>query len=203
MSARDRAVSIINAVFAVPAPVLLGNARTRPVSNARWAAFTILRGKGFSHAEIGAMFGLDHSSVRHGINVLASQIPGDSDLARKVTKAAEMMADIPGPKPRAWRPWTANDQALCVEMFQAGKSLTEISRVLKRSIGGVHRRLKDAHYIETKPKDYTTPLDPIGSAFSDDFSKCEAKWAKLMAGRQFPSLNIPPKPMVMLEPREL
>lgn len=45
---------------------LLSRQRTRPVVRARWEAMVALRSTGRSYPQIGALFGLDHTTVMYG-----------------------------------------------------------------------------------------------------------------------------------------
>ena len=67
-----RAVAIAAATFhVVPARRLLSAGRHRDICAARWIASWLLHRRGWSTLKIGRYFGLDHSTVLHGLRRIA------------------------------------------------------------------------------------------------------------------------------------
>lgn len=68
---------------------MLSRSRKRPIAEARWAATALLREHGLSFLQCGRPFGLDHSSVMHGLRVG----PTREGWAAKVSGARARMGE--------------------------------------------------------------------------------------------------------------
>ena len=67
-----RVVAVAAAIFhVVPSSRLLRPGRHRDICAARWIAAWVLRRRGWSTLKIGRFFGLDHSTVLHGLRRVA------------------------------------------------------------------------------------------------------------------------------------
>ena len=73
---------LISGEFGVPRDALLSRLRTAEVSEARQAAYYILRKRyGLTFAQIGRLFGRNHSTVLHGVRAASMRGRVDKDYA--------------------------------------------------------------------------------------------------------------------------
>jgi len=84
-----RVLAISASLFHVPVKRLLERNRRADVTSARYVAAWVLRRRGWSFAKIAALFGLDHSTIIHGIRKVATT----SDLLLAALKAEQLVDD--------------------------------------------------------------------------------------------------------------
>lgn len=63
----DEVLQAVSEKHAVSEPDILGKSRRREIVHARWEVMAILHGMGWGFSRIARMFGIDHTTVMHGI----------------------------------------------------------------------------------------------------------------------------------------
>lgn len=93
----DAIISIsqmVAGIFGVTTEGLLGNSRMGPLAEARFAAWLILRDRGFLPSEITPVYRrLDTGTVRHGCHRGRELIQADRRFALKLKQALELVAE--------------------------------------------------------------------------------------------------------------
>lgn len=99
----DAIISIsqmVAGIFGVKTGALLGSSRLGPLAEARFAAWLILRDRGFQSAEIAPVYRrLDTGTVRHGCNRGKELLKSDRRFAKKLKQALDLVTEAE-PKPR-------------------------------------------------------------------------------------------------------
>ncbi len=93
----ERALAIAASLFHVPAKLLLERNRRVDVTSARYVAAWVLRRRRWSYGKIAALFGLDHSTIIHGLRKVVTT----SHLLLAALKTEHLVDGIAPPIP----PW--------------------------------------------------------------------------------------------------
>ncbi len=79
-------VKVVVEMFKVRRENLMGKARTHHVAAARSAAMWLMRDIGFSYANIGKVFGRDHSTVVYNVQTIKERMQVDTILSQRITQ---------------------------------------------------------------------------------------------------------------------
>lgn len=86
---------IVAGIFSVSTGALLGSSRRGPLAEARFAAWLILRDRGYLPSEIAPVYRrLDTGTVRHGCFRGRELIQADKNFARKLKQALDLVAEV-------------------------------------------------------------------------------------------------------------
>lgn len=87
LSAFDRALIAAASKLDVDIEDVRSSTRLRPAVHARWAVMATLRDGGLSFPKIGKLFGLDHTSVQHGVRSAVKLAGVNPDFAEAIELA--------------------------------------------------------------------------------------------------------------------
>lgn len=88
-------IAAVSEVTGVPVERITGRERTARIATSRHIALYLCRSLcGGSLRETGEPFGLDHTSVMHGVGKIAGMIAVDPDVAQAVIDARELLGGM-------------------------------------------------------------------------------------------------------------